>query len=580
MNSSLITGICVLFLCWNATDLEAGAYSGVVRSHSPGLRQITIQFKNGSLRTFPYTESTVLYLKGRTTNPTGLSVGQTVGVFTNRKGRAYKIIIRKEGQIQTPLPPRNETSNAPTKQPPANDMGKPGKTSNQTLSNKPPDSNLEKPQNKANSKLKNNATEKQKPPSQEEPASRNLSKSSPQFHNTPVKIVKRDWTQFRGPDRSNRSDDVDLLFDWNQTPPVPAWQARNLGEGYSSVSVQGNRVFTMGTRNNREVVFALDLKNGKELWFTPLGSIFKDGQGNGPRSTPTLDGSLLYALGANGDLACLDVKTGGITWRMNILSQFKGSNITWGISESVLIDGEKLICTPGGQNSAMIALKKHTGELLWRCAIPGNPAAGYASPIKVRVQGVEQYVTFTSQSLIGVRSSDGKLLWKDGSSANGTANCSAPIFEDSSLFSASGYGTGGALLKLSSSGRQTSATQVYHTKKMKNHHGGMVVVNGYLYGSDDPGILTCLELKTGKLQWKNRSVGKGSLTYADGHLYLRSEQGPMALIEANPKQYIEKGRMQQPFRSDRPAWSHPVVTAGKLFLRDQSNLLVYNLKAD
>ena len=336
----------------------------------------------------------------------------------------------------------------------------------------------------------------------------------------------------------------------------------------------------MGTQGDREMVFAMDLETGKPEWATPTGgNAFKDGQGNGPRGTPTIDGNELYALGAGGDLVCLNAENGTVRWSKNILREFGGNNITWGISESVLIDGENLICTPGGRQGTVVALNKNTGNPVWRSNIPGNPAAGYASPIAIDVDGVRQYAVFTSRGLAGIRARDGEPLWGDDSASNGTANCSTALFDDDHVFYASGYGTGGSLVKLSTAGSTTKADRVYHSDDMKNHHGGMVELDGNLYGSNDPGILTCLDFKTGNVKWRDRSVGKGSLTYADGHLYVRSEGGPVALIEAKPDGYSEKGRFDQPQRSNKPAWAHPVVADGKLFLRDLDILLVYDVKA-
>jgi outer membrane protein assembly factor BamB len=291
-----------------------------------------------------------------------------------------------------------------------------------------------------------------------------------------------------------------------------------------------------------------------------------------------VDGDRLYALGGDGDLACLDTQTGDLVWQQNILEEFNGSNITWGICESVLIDGEKLICTPGGRNATVVALNKTNGRPLWRSQVPGDPQASYASVIIAETGRVRQYVLFTSRATIGVRASDGRFLWSDEAAANGTANCSTPLFHDGHVFSASGYGTGGALLKLIPGRGTVSAQRVYKTNEMKNHHGGMIALDGYLYGSNDPGILTCLELLTGKVAWRDRSVGKGSVTYADGHIYLRSEDGPVALVEATPDGYRERGRFDQPERSGANAWPHPVVAAGRLFLRDQDVLLCYDVR--
>ncbi len=395
----------------------------------------------------------------------------------------------------------------------------------------------------------------------------------------PRSAAAADFTSFRGPNRDNISSEKGLLKQWPAGGPRLQWTAKGLGQGYSTVSVFRGRIFTMGaSKQQGESVHSLDLVNGNIVWSTKISTAFNASSGPGPRSTPTVDGNRLYALGLAGDLACLDTENGKVIWQKNILKTFRGRRPGWSICESVLIDGEKLICTPGAGGATMVALDKVTGDELWRAGVPGNPGASYASPIVATVGDVKQYVNFTSNSVVGVRASDGKFLWKQTGSANGTANCSSPLTYQDMVFSASGYGRGGAMLRLSSTGGLTTAKQVYHTRNMKNHHGGMVVVNGFLFGFNDGGGLTCLELKTGRVAWRNRSVGKGAVTYADGHIYLRSEGGAVALVAGSNQKYIEKGRFNQPNRSGRPAWPHPVVANGKLFLRDQDLMFAFDIK--
>ena len=369
-----------------------------------------------------------------------------------------------------------------------------------------------------------------------------------------------------------------MLKEWPSNGPPQLWSANGLGEGYSSIAISNGKLFTMGNQDDDEMVIALDLASGDKRWATRSGRAFREGQGNGPRGTPTIDGDLVYALGANGDLVCLDIETGRPKWSGNILQEFGGQNITWGICESVLIDGDKLICTPGGREATMVALNKQTGRVIWKSVVPTTPGPAYSSIIAVEVGGVRQYVNFTSAGVVGVRASDGQPMWGQKESANPTANCSSAVFADNCIFTASGYGTGGAMFRLSSSGGKTTSQLGYSTREMQNHHGGMAVVDGYLYGCDEA-ILTCLELKTGKIAWQSRSVGKGAITIADGRLYVRGEGGALALAEVNSQKYVETGRFDQPQRSDRSAWAHPVVADGKLFLRDMDRLLVYDVKA-
>jgi outer membrane protein assembly factor BamB len=393
-------------------------------------------------------------------------------------------------------------------------------------------------------------------------------------------IVPREaktWNQFLGPQRNNHSLDRRLLTKWPKQGPPLLWTATGAGSAYSSVAVAEGLVLTMGNLDERECVIAYDLESGQSRWVTPTGEAYHDGTGDGPRGTPTIDGDLVFALGGHGVLTCLELSSGEIRWSKNLLEEFEGHNITWGISESVLVDGHQVICTPGGNKATMAALARETGDVIWTAIVPGAGPAGYASPVPTTVDGVRQYVTFTHQGVISVRASDGEFLWIDGDSANGTANCSTPLVFEEYVFSSSGYGRGGALLKLSSSDGKTTAERQYHTMDLKSHHGGMVLVGDHIYGADDA-ELVCIAAKTGKVAWKNRSVGKGSVTFADGHVILRSEGGPIALVEATPAKYVEKGRFDQPERSDRPSWSYPVVAEGRLFLRDQDKVFCYDLR--
>lgn len=385
------------------------------------------------------------------------------------------------------------------------------------------------------------------------------------------------WTQYGGPARDNRSPDTGLMKDWPEGGPRRLWTATGLGAGYSSVALADGKIFTMGARGNDEFVIAIDFERGEEIWSTRIGSNRRDGAGDGPRGTPTVDGERVYSLGANGDLVCLDIADGRRIWGGNILQEFGGNNIGWGISESVLIDGDKLICTPGGQKATMAALDKQTGRTVWQAKVPGNPPAAYSSAIAVDIGGTRQYVNFTHTAVVGVRASNGDVLWSNGASANGTANCSSPLAYKDYVFSASGYGTGGALVKVTGGRGRAGADLVYHTRQMENHHGGMVIVGDQLYATDNE-AMKCLDVMTGDVRWQNRSVGKGAVVYVDGQIILRGEGGGVALIDADPDGYREHGRFDQPERSGQAAWSHPVVAEGRLFLRDQDKLLVYDLR--
>lgn len=384
-----------------------------------------------------------------------------------------------------------------------------------------------------------------------------------------------DWPQWQGADRTRHSKETGLLKEWPASGLPVVWRATGLGEGYGSMAVAGDRVFVQGARGSNSFVIALNRADGKEIWSKALGRAGTNDRGSGPRSTPTVDGDRLYVLTENGDLACL--KTDGtVVWQRNILKDFRGAQIQWLISESPLVDGPHVVVTPGGTGAGIVKLDKMTGQTVW-AAKELSDAAGYSSIIAADVQGVRTYMTFTAAAGVGVRASDGKLMFRYPRAANRTANIATPVFSNNKVFFASGYGTGGGLLDLTAQNGEVAAKEAYFTLDMKNHHGGMVLVDGYLYGFNDS-ILNCLEFATGKVMWRDRSVGKGSVTFVDGHLYLQGETNIVGLAEATPTGYKEKGRFEIPDKG-RPSWAHPVITDGRLYVRNQDTLLVYNVRA-
>jgi outer membrane protein assembly factor BamB len=387
------------------------------------------------------------------------------------------------------------------------------------------------------------------------------------------------WPQFLGPERNNCSPETGLLKRWPKGGPGLQRTIRGLGVGFSNISIADGVVYTMGNHGDRELVLAFNLDSGENVWKFDNAPAYHNGFGDGPRSTPTIDGDRLYALGGTGELVCLDRQSGTKIWQKNIVREFGSGVPGWGICESVLVDGDRLVCTPGGKGATLVALDKKTGNLVWKAAVPQNDPAAYASPILVEAGGVPQFVQLTARGTIGVRANDGKFLWRDDSSANGTANCCAPIAADGMVVTASGYGMGGSMVELSSSGGETTCRFAWHSNDLMVHHGGLVLYEGHIYATNEQ-ALNCVNLKTGKLKWKNRSVGKGSVTFADGRLIVRSEGGPVALVEATPAAYKELGKFNQPDRSGSPAWTYPVVAAGRLFLRDQDKLFVYGVKGN
>jgi outer membrane protein assembly factor BamB len=389
-----------------------------------------------------------------------------------------------------------------------------------------------------------------------------------------------DWPQWRGPDRTGISRETGLLKSWPAGGPTLAWKAAGLGGGYSTPSVANGRVFGSGYRGEDEFVWALNEKDGKEIWSVRTTAAERRvGYGEGPRATPTTDGELLYTLSAGGNLVCLETASGKERWHKDFKSEFGGRMMSgWGFSESPLVDGDKVVCTPGGSKGTVVALDKKTGAVLWQ-SHEFTDRAAYASLMIAEIGGVRQYIQLTDQHVAGIAANDGKLLWRATRRGN-TAVIPTPIYHDNHVFVTSGYGIGCNLFKISPEGSAFKAEEVYANKDMVNHHGGVVLVGEHLYGHSDSKGWVCMEFKTGKVVWSNRGVGKGSVSFADGMLYTRSEgrQGTVALVEATPNGYQEKGRFNQPDRSTQNSWPHPVIANGKLYLRDQNLLLCYDVK--
>jgi outer membrane protein assembly factor BamB len=384
-----------------------------------------------------------------------------------------------------------------------------------------------------------------------------------------------DWPQWRGPERSGVSKESALLKQWPPAGPSRVWLSGSLGAGYGSVAVSGDQIFVQGARSGQSIVSVLSRVDGKGLWSKALGRAGSNDKGPGPRGTPTVDAERMYVLTENGDLACLLTKDGTLRWQRNILTDFGARNLQWLISESPLVDGNLVIVTPGGRAAGMVALDKMSGKTIWTSKELSDEA-GYASAVVGNVQGVRIVMTLTSAAGVGVRASDGKLMWRYRPAANSTANVATPIFSDNKVFYASDYGTGGALLGLRAETGEVKAQEIYFTREMQNHHGGVLLVNGYLYGFNNS-ILTCLEFATGKMMWRDRSVGKGSLSYADGHLYLLGEDNVVGLAEASPAGYRERGRFTI-HDEGLPSWSHPVVSGGRLYIRNQGTLAAYDIR--
>jgi outer membrane protein assembly factor BamB len=393
----------------------------------------------------------------------------------------------------------------------------------------------------------------------------------------PVIVSNRtldDWSQWRGNNRDGTSAERGLLKDWPAGGPKLAWTVKGAGEGYSSFAVAGGKVYTLGARGGTEYTMAFDEATGKKLWEVATGSRFRNDRGDGPRATPTIDGGQVYAYGASGDLAVLDAATGKIAWKINVLEKFGGRNITWGLSESPLVMPDRILINAGGASASIVAVNRKDGSLIWKS---GSDEAGYSSGILVPFQGIPQAVFFSASHGVAVDARDGRQLWTYGKASNSTANVATPIARGNKVFFSSDYGTGAGLVALSGAGNKITASEVYFTREMRNHHASSVLVGEHLYGFSSA-ILTAMKFETGEVAWRDRSVGKGSVVFADERLYLFSENGVVGLAEANPGGYKEHGRFEIRTGS-LPTWSHPVVANGKLYLRDQDTIYAYSVAA-
>jgi outer membrane protein assembly factor BamB len=394
----------------------------------------------------------------------------------------------------------------------------------------------------------------------------------------------RDWPQWRGPNRDGVSLETGLLKTWPEDGPPVAWKGTGIGEGYSSVSVAGDQVYTIGDLADACYLFALDRKSGEMKWKANIGKTGGGGGYEGPRSTPTVDDGRVYALGQFGDLVCVDATSGEVVWRKNIKAEFQGRSGGWSYTESPLVDGGKLVCTPGGRNATVVALDKQSGDVIWRGRTTEGDSAAYASPVVAEIGGVRQYVQLLSEGAASFAAEDGQLLWRYGVNRFGdnTANIPTPIVNGDRVFFSAGYGRGGGMVRVTKAGSDFKVEELWFNQKLQNKHGGVIWIGDYLYGdTDDRGLPWCADARTGKVQWEKRSrkgSGSSAVTYADGNLYWRFQNGVVVLAPATPDGFEETSSFEIPMGAD-PSWPHPVVVDGRLYLRDQNMLWCYDVRA-
>ena len=399
-----------------------------------------------------------------------------------------------------------------------------------------------------------------------------------------------DWPQWRGPQRNGTSSETGLLKQWPAGGPKLLWQVNDIGDGYSTPVVVGNRIYLMSNRDlENEFVAALSTQDGKVIWTTRVGNVGNPNQ-NPPypkaRSTPTVDGNFIYALGSDGDIACLEAKTGKIRWSKNIRKEFGGTPGEWAYAESPLVDGDVVVVTPGGAEATIVALNKKTGALVWKSAVPGGEPAGYASAIVVQGGGRKQYVQLLSKGLVGVDAKTGQFLWRYAEAAKGPAQYFTPVGRGEYVYGGA-LGVGGALVRLKPEGSGVAAEQVYFIRGLPNGIGGAVLVGDHLYGTEVTQQLVAVEFTTGKVKWKAENFGWASVAAADGHLYCHFINGDIALVEASPEAFREKGRFapqNQPKKKQvgqfpEGAFAYPVIANGRLYIRDLGTLWAYDIKA-
>ena len=403
-------------------------------------------------------------------------------------------------------------------------------------------------------------------------------------------VFPADWPQWRGPERSGVTKESGLLKQWPASGPKLIWQVNDLGDGYSTPVVVGTRIYLMSNQGmDNEYVRALSTENGKSIWTTRVGNVGNPNQ-NPPypkaRSTPTVDGDYLYAFGSDGDVACLEAKTGKIRWSKNVRKEFGGQPGEWAYAESPLVDGNAVVVTPGGPDATMVALNKKNGELIWKSAIPGGEPAGYASAIVVQGGGRKQYVQLLSKGMVGVDAKTGQFLWRYADVAKGPAQYFTPVARGEYVYCGA-LGVGGGMVQLKANGAGVNAEQVYFKRGLPNGVGGAVIVGDHLYGTEVGQKLVAVEFATGKVMWEAENFGWASVASADGLLFVHLIDGDVALVEATPEGFRAKGRFKPPAQPQKKqvgpfpegAFAYPVIANGRLYIRDLGTMWVYDIKS-
>jgi outer membrane protein assembly factor BamB len=387
-------------------------------------------------------------------------------------------------------------------------------------------------------------------------------------------VTRNYWTNFRGPNRDGRYEEMEIQTKWPAQGLAPIWK-QPIGVGYASFTVADGRAYTTEQRRRQEVVAAYDVNTGRELWIQGWNAEYTDSTGDGPRTTPTWDNGRLYALGATGELRCLDAKSGAVLWGKNILSDNQAQNLSWAMAASPLVVDDKVIVLPGGSGGkSVVAYNKMTGAPVWKSQ---TDRQAYVSPMLVTLAGRRQILVVSASRVFGLVPEDGSLLWSQSWDTDMGINVSQPLIVSANrFFISSGYGKGAALVEVSGSGKSFSARAVWENINMKNKFNSSVLHQGYVYGLDE-GILSCLDVNTGERKWKGGRYGYGQVLLASGHLIVMSDSGELALVRATPDQYSEVARFQA---LEGKTWNYPAIAGGRLLVRNASEMAAYNIAAN
>lgn len=389
-----------------------------------------------------------------------------------------------------------------------------------------------------------------------------------------------DWPQWRGPNRDDVSAETGLLQAWPEGGPPRVWMFEDCGLGYAGPAIAGNRLYIMGAREGTEYLLALDAANGEEKWAAPIGDVYVNDWGDGPRSTPTVDGEFVYALGAQGNLICVRADSGEVAWTKP-MQDLGGEIPHWGYAESPLVYHDTVVCTPGGKEGAIAALDKKTGEAVWQAKDLTSPAH-YSSIVVMKHQGHDDLVQLLPDQVVAVDPASGKSLWSIPFPGQ-VAVIPTPIVHENFAYVTAGYGVGSMQVKV---GDDHAAEKTYENKVMKNKHGGVILLDGRVFGHSDQVGWVCQDFATGESLWRDRdAMEMGSVTFADGRFYcLGEDTGDVALVAPSAEKWDEQGRFkldpQTTLRKDKgKIWVHPVVCDGRLYLRDQNYVYCYDVRA-